>query len=172
MNLPTYCDGCGKNFSVPNDLSCPKGGLDLARHNDAAKEWGALSARAINPSAISYKPKIKSRTVQVERNGAGAQVVTREQDGGRRTARRARQDRQRCIMSHRRMYLSMASRSGAPPLSLTCESSIYMWDPTCVRRFQRPCQRKRTSTSSPVWSVGVLSLLWCTPRMELPEQRP
>ena len=63
LNLPTDCDGCGNKFLVPHALSCPKGELVLARYNDDAKEWGALSARAINASSISYKPKIKSRTV-------------------------------------------------------------------------------------------------------------
>ena len=37
LNLPADCDGCGKNFSVPHSLSCPKGGLVMAQHNDAAK---------------------------------------------------------------------------------------------------------------------------------------
>ena len=53
----------------------------MARHNDAAKEGGALSAEALNPSAISYEPKINSRNVQVERNGSGARVATGEQEG-------------------------------------------------------------------------------------------
>ena len=37
LNLPTDCDGCGKKFLVPHAFSCPKGGLDLVRHNDAKK---------------------------------------------------------------------------------------------------------------------------------------
>ena len=49
-----------------------KGGLVLARHDDDAKEWGALGSRALVPSAIIYKPKINSRTVHGERTGAGA----------------------------------------------------------------------------------------------------
>ena len=36
------CDGCGKKFLIEHALSCPKGGLVLARHGDNAKEWGAL----------------------------------------------------------------------------------------------------------------------------------
>ena len=55
LNLLTDCDGCGNKFLVKNDLSCPKGVLVLARHNDAAKEGGALSAQALNPSSISYE---------------------------------------------------------------------------------------------------------------------
>ena len=48
----------------------------MARHNDAAKEWVALSSQAINPSDISYKHKINSSTVQGERNGDVARVAT------------------------------------------------------------------------------------------------
>ena len=63
-------------------LSCPKGGLVIAQHNDAAKEWDALGSRALVPSAITYKPKINSRTVQGERTGAGAWQEVGEADGG------------------------------------------------------------------------------------------
>ena len=72
QDIPATCDGCGKNFSIKHDLSCPNGGLVLARHNDAAKEWGSLGARALVPSAITYEPKINSRKVQGERTGARA----------------------------------------------------------------------------------------------------
>ena len=37
LNIPTNCDGCGEKLLVPHNLSCPKGGLILARKNDAAK---------------------------------------------------------------------------------------------------------------------------------------
>ena len=46
----------------------------LEQHNDSAKEWGALSVWALNPTDISYEPKINSRILQGERDGAGAQV--------------------------------------------------------------------------------------------------
>ena len=41
----------------------------MARHENAAKEWGALGAQALVPSVINYKPKINSRTVQGESTG-------------------------------------------------------------------------------------------------------
>ena len=55
----------------------PKGGLVLAQHDNAAKEWGALGSRALVPNAIPYGPKINSRTVPGERTGAGVR-----QEGG------------------------------------------------------------------------------------------
>ena len=66
---------------VPVALSCPKGGLVLAQNYGAAKEWGALGARALVPSVISYEPKINSRTVQGESTGAGARQKGGEADG-------------------------------------------------------------------------------------------
>ena len=35
------CDGFGERFLIKHSLSCPKVGLDMARHDDAAKEWSA-----------------------------------------------------------------------------------------------------------------------------------
>ena len=81
LDLPTDCNGCGEKLSVPHNLSFPKGGLILGWHNDAANEWDALSTQAINPSDISYEPKINSRIVQGERNRAGSWVSTGKQKG-------------------------------------------------------------------------------------------
>ena len=72
QDIPATCDDCGKKFSIEHALSFPKGGLVLARHDDAAKEWGALGYRDLVPSAITYEPKINSRTLQGGRTGAGA----------------------------------------------------------------------------------------------------
>ena len=71
QDIPATCDGCGKNLSIDHALSCPKGGLVLERHNESTKEWGDIGDRALVPSAITYEPKINSRTVQGERTGAG-----------------------------------------------------------------------------------------------------
>ena len=60
----------------------PKGGLILARHDNVTKDWGALVAQALFPSAITYKPKISSRTVQGDRTGSGARQDGGESDGG------------------------------------------------------------------------------------------
>ena len=64
QDIPATCDGCGKKFLIGHALSCPKGGLVLAWHDDAAKEWGTLGSRALFPCAISHQAKINSRTVQ------------------------------------------------------------------------------------------------------------
>ena len=77
QDIPATCDGCGKKFLIEHSLSCQKGGLVLERHNDAAKEWGALESQSLVPSAITYKLKINSRTVKGERIGVRAR-----QEGG------------------------------------------------------------------------------------------
>ena len=88
QDIPATCDGCSKNFSIEHALSCPNGGLVLAQHNDAAKEWGALGSWALVPSAITYEHKSNSRTVQGERTGAGAHQEGGEADGGTDTVGR------------------------------------------------------------------------------------
>ena len=88
QDISATCDGCGKKFSIDHALSFPKGGLVLAWHNDAAKEWGALRSRALLPSAITYGPRINSRTVQGERTGAGARQEGGQSNGGRDTVGR------------------------------------------------------------------------------------
>ena len=82
QNIPVTCDGCGKKFFIKYVLSYPKSVIVLARHDDAAKEWGALGARDIIPSAITYEPKINNRKVQGEMTGAGAQLGNGTADSG------------------------------------------------------------------------------------------
>ena len=55
--------------SIEHTLSCPK-------------EWGNLGARALAPSAITYEPKINSRTVQGERTGARLRQEGGTSNGG------------------------------------------------------------------------------------------
>ena len=38
QEIPATCVVCGKRLSIDHALSCPQGGLVLARHNDDAKE--------------------------------------------------------------------------------------------------------------------------------------
>ena len=64
QDIPVTCDGCGKKFSIEHALSFQKVGIVLARHDDSAKEWGALGSWALVTSAITYKPKINSRRAQ------------------------------------------------------------------------------------------------------------
>ena len=60
-------------------------------------EWGALGARALVPSAITYEPKINSRTVQGERTGAGARQEGGEADDGTDTVGEAQGGRGRTV---------------------------------------------------------------------------
>ena len=66
-------------------LSFPKGGLVLALNDNAANEWEALGAWALIPSAITYKHKIHSMTVQGERTGAGVRYKSGKFDCGAET---------------------------------------------------------------------------------------
>ena len=70
---------------IEHDLACPKGGLVLALHYEAAKEWGDLGAQDLFPSALTYELEINSRTVQGESNGAGAQQGSGTSEGGAHT---------------------------------------------------------------------------------------
>ena len=88
QDIPATCDSCGKKFLIEHALSCPKGGLVLERHGDAAKEWGPLGARALVPITITSEPKINSRTVQGERTRAGARQEGGEADIGTDTVGR------------------------------------------------------------------------------------
>ena len=67
---------------IDHSLPCPKGGLVLERHDENAYEWEALGARALVPSAITYKPKINSRTVKGERNDPGERQEVGTADDG------------------------------------------------------------------------------------------
>ena len=82
QDISTTCNGFGNMFLIKHALSYPKSGLVLARHYYTEKEWGALGYRALFPSAMTYKPKINSRTVQGESNGTGARQESGTTEGG------------------------------------------------------------------------------------------
>ena len=65
-----------------------KGGPSSCAERQRHKEWGALGSRALVASAITYKPKINSRTVQGERNGAVSRQEGGVADGGTDTVGR------------------------------------------------------------------------------------
>ena len=97
QDIPATCDDCGKKFLIEHALSFPKDGIVLAQHDDSAKEWGALGARALVPIAITYEPKINSRTVQGERTGEGARPEGGQADGGADTVGEAQRSRLRTV---------------------------------------------------------------------------
>ncbi len=59
-DLPDKCDGCGAPFTMEHAVSCKQGGLILRRHNDLCKEWHALCAQALTPTAVTDEPLIHS----------------------------------------------------------------------------------------------------------------
>ena len=72
QDITTTCNGCSKRFLIEPAISCLKGEIVMARHNEAAKEWGYLGARALVPIAITHEPKINSSIVYRERTRARA----------------------------------------------------------------------------------------------------
>ena len=82
QDIPATCYGCDKRCLIKHTLSWPKGGLVLARHDDDAKEWGALEYQALIPGAIKYKPKINNGILQGEKTGIGARQDSRTAKGG------------------------------------------------------------------------------------------
>ena len=97
QDSPATYDGCDNKFSIEHALSCPEGGLVLTWDYDAAKEWGALGYQALVPSAITYKPKINSRTLQGERTGAGARQEGGKADDGTETVGEFQDGRERLV---------------------------------------------------------------------------
>ena len=106
QDIPATCDGCGKQLSIEHALSCRKGGLVLARNDDAAKEWGDLGARALAPSASTYEPKINSRLVQGERTGYRARQDGGEANGGSETVGEAQEGREMAVNGEARLCYS------------------------------------------------------------------
>ena len=82
QDISAAYDGFRKRFLIEHILSFSKGGLVLARHDDTAKEWGALVFRALLPSAITNEPKTNSRTVQGDRTKAVARQESAIADCG------------------------------------------------------------------------------------------
>ena len=146
--IPSTCDVCGKKFSIEHALSCPQDGLVLARHDDDTKDWGALGARALVPSTITYKPKINSRTVQGERIGDGARQEGGEDNGGADTGGEAQGGRGRTVNGAAillgkpgQVVVPAESRGDVsahsfwnqgPPRCLKLELSTSTWAPTCA----------------------------------------
>ena len=141
QDIPATCDCCGKKFLIEHTLSCPKAGPVLTLHDDAAKEWGALGSYALVPSAITYEPKINSRTVQGERTSPRARQEGGEADGSTETVERMVNQEARLVGQPGQVIVSAESRAGVsphdfckrgPPRCLTYELSTLIRDPTCV----------------------------------------
>ena len=92
-----YHNGCGKKFSIEHALSFPNVGLVIAWHDDSTKELGDFGSRALVPSAITYEPKINSRTVQGKSVGDGVRQEGGESDSGTETVEESQGGRGRTV---------------------------------------------------------------------------
>ena len=128
--------------------------------------------RSINPTAISYDPKINSRKVQGKRNGGRAWVATGEEKGKDNEVKEVATG-QTTVPDESNMDVSfhVFCKWGTTALFdmriFNLDASSYLRQ-TSTNGLASAEKDKRTSKSSSVWSVGVISLLWCTARMELP----
>ena len=95
----------------------------MARSDDAAKEWGALGARALVPSAITYESKINCRTVKEERNRDKARQEGGEVNGGTDTKVEAQGSRGRTV--NREVILEGQPRQVVVPAKSRADVSAH-----------------------------------------------
>ena len=140
----------------------------MTGHNDTAKEWGALSDRAINPSAISYEPKINSRAVQGERNGSNARVATIEQNGEEQDGEEGA-TRQETVPEESRADVSVhgcwkwgttaifdmkiVNLDAGSYLSQTSANALATEEKDKKDKYLQPCLERRCSFTTMVYSV-------------------
>ena len=178
------CNGCGKKFLIEHALSCPKGGLVLAQHNDAAKEWGALGARALVLSAITYEPKINSRTVQGGRTGAGARQEGGEANSGTETVGWTVNGASRLVGQPGQVLVPAESRADLSAHGFWKQGTTAMFNIRIVNldagsylrmtpeKALTKAEKKRSNcTFRLACIVEVLLLPWSTLRTEYPERR-
>jgi len=81
-NLPQQCDGCSARFSVAHALSCKRGGLIGARHNEVAAEWHQLCAQALTPAQVSDEPLIHTGQNPATGEGANRRTTVHAEERG------------------------------------------------------------------------------------------
>ena len=57
-DLPCFCDGCGKEFTLRHALECKKGGLVHARHDEVKIELVDIGKMALPDSCVRVEPYI------------------------------------------------------------------------------------------------------------------
>ena len=100
----------------------------MAQHDAAAKEWGALGAWDIVSSAITYKPKINSRTVQGEKTGARARQEGGEADGGTDTVGRTVNGASRLVGQPGQVVVPAEARADVSAHSFWKRGTTTMFD--------------------------------------------
>ena len=153
--------------------------------NTPQRSGGTLGSRALVPSAITYKPKINSITVQGGRTRAGAWQEGGEADGGTDTVGRMvngaaillGQPEQVVVPAESRAYVSA---HGFLKWGTTAMFDIRIFNLDagyCLRMtpekdLAKAEKKIRTCTFRLSWSVEGLLLLYSTLRTEYPERRP
>ena len=58
LNLQIHCNGCGTALEVRNTLSCSKGGLVIALHNEVREDLLYLAQQAFTLVSVFSEPRI------------------------------------------------------------------------------------------------------------------
>ena len=145
------------------------------RNDNAAKEVGTLGAWALVPSAITFEPKINSRTVQGERTGAEARQEGGEANSGTDTIGRTVNGAAILVGQPGQVLVTAESRAYISAHGFWKRGTIAMFDIRIVnldagsylrmtpeQALAKAEKEKWTCTFRLAWSIEGLIIKWST----------
>ena len=131
LDMPQHCDGCMSRMTVEHALSCKKGGLVHARHDDVASEWRWLSRCAFSPGKVEREPYINSsvgrRQREIEAAGEQQNATTQTQSTLQQQQRQS-QTGQEQQQQHSSVSLAVDGKRG--------DAGVHgFWKPGCLCIF-------------------------------------
>ena len=70
LNLPEFCDGCGKKFTLDHAMNCKYGGVVHRRHDALKYELMNIAAMATRESAVGAEPLINPGSLTALRSNS------------------------------------------------------------------------------------------------------
>ena len=70
LNLPEFCDGCGKKFTLDHAMNCKFGGVVHRRHDALKYELMNIAAMATRESAVGAEPLINPGSLTALRSNS------------------------------------------------------------------------------------------------------
>ena len=144
----------------------------MAQYNGTAKEWVDLSAQALNPLGIYYKPEINSSTVQDDRNGTRARISTggkgdRGGQGGRGATGQAKvtYESQADVSAYgfwkwgtsTIFYIRIVNLDASSYLRQTSVKALETAEKDKKDKYPQPCLDCRRTFISVVYSTDIIS---------------